>query len=242
MLNNSNLYKESFYKTRHDDTYYAANKILSIVLSVLPKIKTAVDVGCGVGTWLCVLEKKGVKNITGIDGSWVPKKNLKIILDNFIEQDLENLKINHSYDLAISLEVAEHINSNNADSFVAQLANNSNYILFSAAHPGQGGVGHINEQYMDYWSGKFERHNFIGIDIVRKKIFNDEKIPSWYKKNTILFVNKQYVHNLTLNNDISSHIIPELYNIPYKQLMYPGIFTGFQSLVRGIKKKIKNID
>ena len=234
-------YTKSFYKNRNDNTSYSAEKILLIILGIIPEVKSAIDVGCGVGTWLSVLKKMGVKKICGMDGNWVSKEYLVIPKDSFFTQDLENFRIENNYDLAVSLEVAEHISSDNANSFTRELAQCSDFILFSAATPGQGGVGHINEQWTGYWSSQFTKHGFIGIDPVRKRIWNDEKIPSWYKKNTVLFVKKERINDLRLNNNIVDHIIPEDYCIRFNELMYPGVVTGFRAFVQGIKNKKSRI-
>jgi 23S rRNA U2552 (ribose-2'-O)-methylase RlmE/FtsJ len=65
------LYSKEFYKNQYEATLYAAETILSIVQRVIPEIKSAVDLGCGVGTWLHVLEQRGVTDICGVDGNWV---------------------------------------------------------------------------------------------------------------------------------------------------------------------------
>ncbi|MSS76123.1 MAG: methyltransferase domain-containing protein, partial [Methyloglobulus sp.] len=82
-----------FYQSRHQQTQYAANTILTLALAALPKTKSAVDFGCGVGTWLTVLKEKGVEDIQGFDGSWVEQSLLEIPKQNFRQVNLED-KIN----------------------------------------------------------------------------------------------------------------------------------------------------
>ena len=67
----------------------------------------------------------------------------------------EDLRLTKNYDLAISLEVAEHLSSESANMFIACLTNMSDIVLFSAAIPGQGGENRINEQWPKYRSGLF---------------------------------------------------------------------------------------
>ena len=81
-------YKDKFYGLRHASTEYAANQILSLVLEVLPKISSAIDLGCGVGTWLSVLKKKGVNDIQGVDGEWVNPDFPVIPSDNFLPRNM----------------------------------------------------------------------------------------------------------------------------------------------------------
>jgi hypothetical protein len=59
------------------------------------------------------------------------------------------------FDVVMSLEVAEHIPPDLADAFVDHLvAHARRTIVLSAAHPGQGGQGHVNEQPKSYWTEK----------------------------------------------------------------------------------------
>ena len=53
-------YDHDFYKNRDNATRHAASCVLSEVLARMPMPRSAVDVGCGVGTWLSVLADKGV--------------------------------------------------------------------------------------------------------------------------------------------------------------------------------------
>ena len=65
-------------------------------------------------------EKGGVEKIKGIDGSWLREMKPIINEKNIIYHNLENtqgLKM-EKYDLAVSLEVAEHISLQHADDFV----------------------------------------------------------------------------------------------------------------------------
>ena len=190
------LYNNEFYENRHKNTLYSAETILSIVQEIIPEIKSAVDLGCGVGTWLSVIEKRGATEICGIDGNWVNKDYLEIQKDNFIENDFSkdvNPNIGRTFDLAISLEVAEHLPSNSAEGFVSSLTNLSEVVLFSAAIPRQGGVGHINEQWADYWITLFENRGYVAIDIIRKRIWKDESIPRWYRQNALVFIKKERI-------------------------------------------------
>ena len=96
-------------------------------------------------------------------------------IKKFIEtQDLENnIQIESKFDLAITLEVAEHLSEIRADSFIDDLCALSDLILFSAAIPDQGGRHHINEQWQSYWEPKrFKQRGYHVYDIVRWKIWS----------------------------------------------------------------------
>jgi|LWDU01.1.fsa_nt_gi SAM-dependent methyltransferase len=189
-------YKKYFHKDRHKKTIYSANTILSILLNRLSGIESVIDVGCGTGTWLSVLQKKGIKDIQGVDGNWVDLSLLSIDKDYFKQVDLtQELKIHTKYDLAISLEVAEHLDFIHAKNFVSTLAKLSDYILFSAAVPLQGGNHHVNEQWQDYWVNLFNDEGYAVYDFIRPVIWNDDKIPFWYKQNILFFARIDNLQN-----------------------------------------------
>ncbi len=181
----------------HEESVHNMNdprKIVPIVLNCLPyKVNSVIDFGCGTGTWLRAFKESGVKDILGIDGNWCNRNLLFENIDEseFMNSDLEKLiSLPRSYDLVVSLEVAEHLSEQSADVFVKSLISAGNTILFSAAIPGQGGFNHINEQWPSYWICKFQEYGYCVYDIIRDQIADDEKIFSWYKQNMILFVHK----------------------------------------------------
>ena len=65
--------------------------------------------------------------------------------------------LERKFDLAISLEVAEHLKSSSSEDFVQSLTTLAPMILFSAAIPHQGGLHHINEQWLEYWGDLFNK-------------------------------------------------------------------------------------
>jgi len=182
-------YSERFYTTRDQRTRYAANVILSRVLTLLPPITSAIDVGCGVGTWLSVLQSKGIEDIRGVDGPWVNPDLLVIPAGCFQCADLatEKLPTTRRYDLAMSLEVAEHLPRSRGPDFVSQLTAVSDFVLFAAAIPFQGGTRHVNEQWQHYWADLFAGCGYRVYDVIRATIWDDSEIPFWYRQNTLLF-------------------------------------------------------
>lgn len=184
-------YSGKFYSLRNQETSYDAGQIFSILLKQINGIHSAIDVGCGVGTFLSVLEKHGVNDILGLDGEWVDK-NMLVIPDNKFQT--ANLttppNINKKYDLAICLEVAEHLPAKNAEKFVEWLCGLSDVVLFSAAVPQQGGVNHVNEMWQSYWADLFLKNGFYSADLVRPQIWTDKKIAFWYKQNTLVYIRK----------------------------------------------------
>lgn len=151
--------------------------------------RSVVDVGCGVGTWLEVWQKNFDAEVYGIDGDYVDRTQLYIDEKFFHTANLEErINLNRRFDLAMTLEVAEHLSPARADSFVEDLTRLSDVILFSAAIPAQSGTNHINEQWQSYWAKKFSRRGYVVVDCIRPKIWTNSAVEWWYKQNTLLYV------------------------------------------------------
>ena len=61
--------------------------------------------------------------------------------------------------MVVCFEVAEHIDPTHNDQIVDQIYQTmhpGSILMFTAAQPGQGGVGHINNRPKVYWKKKFE--------------------------------------------------------------------------------------
>ena len=188
-------YNHEFYVNRRNATLHAARTILSYVFDYLGDVKSVVDYGCGRGTWLSVAEELGAKDIHGFEGHWLNRSEADVASNNITLVDLEEpTPVSRRFDLAVSLEVAEHLSPDRAASFVSDLCEASDYVLFSAAIPNQGGTHHINERWQSYWASLFAENGYGPIDCVRPKIWNSNEIPCWYRQNIILYSNKVHSH------------------------------------------------
>ena len=107
---------------------------------------SVLDVGCGQGAWLAVWRELGVTDVTGVDGDYLVQDDLLIPRNDFLARDLtERFSLDRHFDLVQSLEVAEHLRPEASATFVDSLCAHGDIVAFSAAQPGQGGEGHINE-------------------------------------------------------------------------------------------------
>lgn len=212
------VYKDDFYRTRQEKTQLASNLILDRLLQIIPPPASAVDVGCGVGVWLANLRARaggGGISVQGVDGPWVNREFLLIEEGEFLQHDLsEPIDLGNRFDLAISLEVAEHLPCGCADQFVENLISLSDFVLFSAAPPLQGGTNHINEQPIEYWVEKFEQRGYVAIDCLRPYIWNDDRIVSWYRQNIMLAVKASRVGELVLPKELlrpNGYLQPDIF-------------------------------
>ena len=194
--NQQSSYTTDFYELIGQGTRNSAQEIIPLLLELMQPVQpqSVVDVGCGTGSWLAAFHKLGIADCLGIDGDYVDRTLLEIPLNQFQSADLKQpLQINRKFDLAISLEVAEHLPSIAAENFVNSLTQLAPVILFSAAIPFQGGVEHVNEQWPQYWAYYFQQNGFVVIDCLRKKIWNNDKVEPWYAQNILIFVKEEYL-------------------------------------------------
>lgn len=154
-------------------------------------VRSVVDVGCGQGAWLAVWAECGVDDVLGLDGAYVDINRLLIAPKFFAAADLAGgFGAPRRFDLAQSLEVAEHLPPGAGPAFVAGLCALSDVVLFSAAQPGQGGEAHLNERAPSYWAKQFETHGYAAYDALRPKLAADRSVAPWYRFNTVLYANE----------------------------------------------------
>ena len=203
-------YDGSFYDAIKDGCVSSAKKVAPIVFNYF-KPKTVVDIGCGQGHWAKEFENLGC-DVLGVDGDYVTDPVV-----NFLPHNLENpIPEIGNFDLAISLEVAEHLREPSSDRFIRDLTNLAPIVLFSAAIPGQGGVDHFNEQWPSYWAQKFLECGYDVTGALRFEIWNDDDIENWYRQNLLVAVSndapkpkKLFSHPLS---DPISVVHPVLWN------------------------------
>ncbi|WP_439555666.1 class I SAM-dependent methyltransferase [Dyadobacter sp.] len=217
-------------------------KEITPVLVQLFQPKSVVDFGCGLGTFLYCFKEQGVERVIGMDGPWVDKNLLKKYLgeNEFIETDLQepHLKVSDRFDLAISLEVAEHLSPASADRFIENIVSLSDNIVFSAAIPSQGGQGHINEQWPTYWIQKFENHGYTCHDILRPYFWNNPNIFWWYKQNILVFSKARTLPHSLPQKKLYDIVHPEL--LKAKSDSMNGKTAGFYFALRLFMNVCKN--
>lgn len=215
----------------------APRELVPILMSML-KPSSVLDVGCGTGTWLKAFDEKGITDYLGVDGGYVDRQMLKIPITKFVPQDLrEEWSLNRKFDLALSLEVAEHLPEESADRFVKILAAHGEAIIFSAAIPGQGGQNHLNEQWPAYWQQKFERHGFYFHDVIRPMIWANERIEWWYRQNIFLLTKIKPVDEIRplVHPECFKHQVEILQNINRSILSGKlGVWSSLKIFIRSI--------
>lgn len=145
------LYSDQFYELRTAAVQDCV-RVLVPLIAELVGLASVVDFGCARGEWLQAFSAHGVHEIQGIDGPYVDQNQLQIPRERFIPANLADMEpLDRQFDLALCLEVAEHLPMGAAKHLVNLLTQAAPVVVFSAAIPGQTGVGHINCRWPDYW-------------------------------------------------------------------------------------------
>ena len=201
------LVKQFIYKNilGHDaiyDSHYfestvegpAVDSAETISQSILNDLgpNTVVDVGCGTGALLEALRTRGCQ-VFGLEYSTAALqycKERELDVQKF-DLESENLVEDRTFDVAISMEVGEHLPEKTADRYVDLITRLSNVIVFTAATPGQGGDDHVNEQPHSYWISKFQSLGFAYDESLSIRWRNSwrgtDNVASFYHRNLMIF-------------------------------------------------------
>jgi SAM-dependent methyltransferase len=205
-------YTPTFFDKLARGTEDSAGAVVPVVNELL-RPASVLDVGCGTGTWLAEWRRAGVSDVLGIDGDYVDRTVLRVPPDKFQPSNLQrSFSLDRKFDLVQTLEVAEHLDEANADTFVESLARHGETILFSAAIPGQGGTHHVNEQWPSYWAEKFAKAGYTAYDVIRPLIWTDQRIRVWYRQNMLLFARGHAFDGAATRLDV---VHPETWQDPW---------------------------
>jgi SAM-dependent methyltransferase len=184
-------YTEAFYECHRGGARSSAAVVVPMLIELFAP-RSVIDVGCGIGTWLATFREHGVDDVGGVDGGWVEHAALEIPAERFLTADLTRpLRLDRTFDLVLSLEVAEHLPPECADTFVDTLTRLGPAIVFSAAIPLQGGLNHVNEQWPEYWVERFAARGYDVVDGLRQRIWTNPAVDWYYAQNALMFVQPQ---------------------------------------------------
>jgi hypothetical protein len=195
------MYDKFFYRNQVENSYSSA-EIFAKFIATIFKPKSVVDVGCGKGVWLKAFDEQFQCDTVGVEGKWLKREELVYKPSIFLNKDLNaKLKIDGKFDLLLSMEVAEHLNPDMSKCFINELCSLSDFIIFSAAVPYQGGIYHTNEDSPSSWAIKFQDNGFICYDIFRERFAANRDVALWYRQNASLYVREgSKSHDLLTHN------------------------------------------
>jgi len=182
------MYDFDWHKS-HGDKTSSSGAVIAGILSKSFRINSVLDIGCGDGRWLRAFRDQGASVTRGVDGPWTNQSRLLIEQSDFTVHNLEKpLRMGCQFDLAMSLEVAEHVSREFSDQFVKNITAHADLVLFGAAIPYQGGFRHVNEQWPSYWAEKFASVGFKCFDLIRSLVWTRDDVFFWYKQNCLVYI------------------------------------------------------
>ena len=187
---NAHHYTQEFYDSQINGSLTSARPFLRLLRQCYP-FQSVTDVGCGRGTWLLAALELGADDVLGVDGSWNHQDQMIDPRIHFQATDLDAPAGNwlkKRADLAISMEVAEHLRPTSSQNFVKALTGISDVVLFSAAFLRQGGENHINERRHSEWAAMFRAQGYVPVDFFRPVLWADQSIEICYRQNAFLYV------------------------------------------------------
>ncbi len=189
------IYDDVFFDNRRSGYREEAYRRMAQTIVELFRPQSIIDVGCGDGGLLRYLCLYNVV-CQGIEGSDAGVKRCLEAGIPVIKMDLRwpnTNQIGRHFEMAICLEVAEHIPSDYAEELIKFLCQLAGRIIFSAAQPGQGGEGHLNEQPIEYWEAIFNKCGYRRNEMLTvrlREVWCKENVPSFYWKNVQFFERK----------------------------------------------------
>lgn len=188
------LYGKYKYWARHTNMRDWEMRLGKVLVEKF-KIKTMVDFGCGLGSYLEGALQGGCEKILGFDLlremilSAIPENMREFVLFGNAGETIDCGK----WDCVLSVEAAEHLVPEQADTFVDNLIRASSRLIVLTAS-NAGGRYHLNRQLREYWIGKLSVKCASYSDKYTKKLFkiwSHSRAPSYILKNLmVFFVNK----------------------------------------------------
>lgn len=173
----------SFKQIEREEGPFAERLADWVVSEIKPD--SVLDVGCGPGIYVQSLLSRSVAAI-GIDSDERA--------DGAIGVKREDLFVSgRSAGLVLCLEVAEHIESERSEELAGKMfsfVRPGGFLIWSAAHPGQGGVGHINCQTKEYWEELLTAAGFARCENLERKMLDFIKSGyhmGWFAQNAVVF-------------------------------------------------------
>lgn len=190
--------EDPFYAP-YDGRFYAQHRVLGAAYHLgwhaadrypFPPVRSALDVGAALGQTLGgVLRRYPGARVVAVESPharpFLEAESARYLpLACYAWHDLREPGglPDGPFDLAFCLEVAEHLPPAAADRLVEDLTLRSDRIVWSAAIPGQGGDGHLNERPLEYWEERFRARGFAPLHEARHELLSrvDVRAQPWF--------------------------------------------------------------
>lgn len=223
-------YGASFFENVAEGSRRSADEVVELIINLFGP-DSIVDVGGGTGLWAAAFLDRAVGKVLAVDGPWVPENARAVSPAHFREYDLSTpLRIDDAFDLALCLEAAEHVPESAAVTLVQSLTDLAPVVLFSAALPGQGGEGHLNERLPSYWAALFADRGYECYTDLRTRIWFNDAVEVWYRQNLLCFVKHDHAARW-------EHVLKERREAgdPLLDIAHPGLVLRHKRQLEGLE-------
>lgn len=192
---NRDPYGPAFFKFTELDHGWSS-EMFGHILWLLYEPRTVIEFGCGCGGTLAALKSHGA-GVLGTDVSvaaapFIARRDQGIADDLVVGDLAEPMQgaMFHHNDLAVSVEVLEHVTEAGADQAVKTIAAAAPRAVITACPPVGRNSLHLNEQPFQYWIDKFaaagmymDEEETAELKAIMRSFANIKRlpvVPSWY--------------------------------------------------------------
>lgn len=172
----------NYDQIEHEEKPFADRLALYIKSELDPS--TVLDIGCGPG--LYVYSLRSIK----VDAKGIDIDDRVIGKEHLTYKSLFDITDEHA-DTVICMEVAEHIEQEQADQVVEKVVSTvDKTLIWTAASVGQGGIGHINCQPKEYWAEKITAAGLVRNHKKEQSLIEYSKQGThmgWFVQNLLYF-------------------------------------------------------
>lgn len=185
------MYTRSFHTSIENDETPQAQRLVQYIKTHLAP-DSVVDFGCSTGIYIHEMQKQSpITKTVGFEFSREAVDNA--VCPNVVCYDL-TVPLNMARlpnTLGICLEVLEHIDDKDWRPVLENIIKNCDRVIFSAAVPGQGGIGHINCRPKIDWIKRFHELGWV-VDLdATKHLLNYMKQGyhmGWFVNNAMVLI------------------------------------------------------
>lgn len=179
----------------HEHARASAPNVFRTFRQTFPDARRYVDVGAGSGAYAAAGRQQGLL-VAACEHSLFGRaaarcQGVKAHRFDLTKEPPARLD-EAQFDVAYSFEVAEHLAPSLGDRLVTFLASLAPTVVFTSAHPGQDGQGHVNEQPPQYWMERFARagmrHDERLSAAVVDRLRSEQVLSWWLVENLMVFV------------------------------------------------------
>lgn len=248
----SNYYNNNYFTSQIFDYDYDAIAD-AIIHQYHPG--SVIEFGCGNGNLSKALAAKGII-VEAVDGYATPDftghegiRFTKLDLNNDATVKSFLSGLNKKFDIALSFEVAEHLNPESSAPLIGWMTSMADVVIFSSAVLEQAGDGHINCRSREFWHHLFEENQFMIADTIREKIRNNKKVARWYRHNIIDYCRLKNPYTSVDYNKLITRLVASDsaassdYYLAYRKMEYRDQILNMQPIrfVFQLRNRIKKM-